>query len=831
MITTLAFPVAFAEGAMVADFENGEKVIKPEILSDMDNYMRLNSPKAIDKTNDYLVVANDKRIFVQPQKNKRDFYYIEENETTLNNDQNITQVVINGEWILVLTKLNSGNTSIVLLINAKTKVVKTVETSNSINSIAKYKNQFAINDNTTLKLYNVENNELVKDIEISSNLSPVNFINLKIFNDIPYYYYFENEIPTIQKCKIEGNQCSIANGEKIEIDKQVKDYFMHNNIVYYIDTTNKLFANDKEIVVEDTKFNKLLVKDGNIITTAETSDKEDNGKVYTFDTNGTKLNVITSKGSAIDRFDTPKGAFSDGEYIYIADTNNSRIIKRDNTQTPKREAISLQHKPVKVIAINNKIYYIDEDKNLYDSKNESIMEGVESFAAYGNNLLILSSNNVYINNKDNVLISGISFEADIITTAVDTNYAYIINTKSGMVAKYNLEKPETEIFITTIADAGRNYNIDYRGNLFVENDGLITKYAQTKINNTTSFEKVASFKINEKDLPAGRKISVAIDSINSNYYFTNIDAHLLYKIDGKEIGLDGTANSEIAPPADFDIIKTGIVNSDNKLAYLTPDNPESARIIKNGEVFLILAQAAEQYKDKSYYYVFSEYSNQYEYIATDEFEIFNNVDMHEQVMSSIVANVSVYQYPYKNASILLDGNGNEYKLNSKIQVNCILKIADGNIWDWYKIKFNDGNKTITGYVGAKYLTKVVPITPPKNIKFMRAKASKIGNSIKIYQEPNLECKVLFDDIKDGTDIQLVNEYDEKSTFTKVFYNNTIGYMLSVNLQAKGLTPNQIIAITITSVAIVAFTIIALLFIHKNKYSKKKFEETTIDMLE
>ena len=58
----------------------------------------------------------------------------------------------------------------------------------------------------------------------------------------------------------------------------------------------------------------------------------------------------------------------------------------------------------------------------------------------------------------------------------------------------------------------------------------------------------------------------------------------------------------------------------------------------------------------------------------------------------------------------------------------------------------------------------------------------------------------------------------------------IGYILNENLQPNGLTPNQIIAITVTSVAIVAFVIIAILFTHKNKNAKKKIENIEPDIL-
>ena len=48
--------------------------------------------------------------------------------------------------------------------------------------------------------------------------------------------------------------------------------------------------------------------------------------------------------------------------------------------------------------------------------------------------------------------------------------------------------------------------------------------------NVYSFTKVGEYKINKYDTSSN--ISTAVDSINANYYFTNIDEHLLYKIDG-----------------------------------------------------------------------------------------------------------------------------------------------------------------------------------------------------------------------------------------------------------------------------------------------------------
>ena len=113
---------------------------------------------------------------------------------------------------------------------------------------------------------------------------------------------------------------------------------------------------------------------------------------------------------------------------------------------------------------------------------------------------------------------------------------------------------------------------------------------------------------------------------------------------------------------------------------------------------------------------------------------------------------------------------------------------------------------------------------------MKTKAPKIGTNILIYEKADINSAVLFDDLKDGMDIQIIGKYDPNTTFTKVYYKDKVGYILNENLQPNGLTPNQIIAITVTSVAIVAFIIIAILFTHKNKNAKKKIENIEPDIL-
>ena len=59
LISLVAFPVIFAEGG--TSYLIDTKNVDTEVLSNMDNYMKLNSPVAIDKTDDYLAVATTEK--------------------------------------------------------------------------------------------------------------------------------------------------------------------------------------------------------------------------------------------------------------------------------------------------------------------------------------------------------------------------------------------------------------------------------------------------------------------------------------------------------------------------------------------------------------------------------------------------------------------------------------------------------------------------------------------------------------------------------------------------------------------------------------------------
>ena len=138
LITILAFPVAFAESSSAR--ENSE-ILESTVLSNMDNYMKLSNPVAIDKTDKYLAVANDKTLFVQPQANKQNSYYLNIIKNDTPNDF-ITKVIVIDNRIVVLVKNNLTQSRLVI-VNAENKNITSLNNYTNTYNITKQGDRLA----------------------------------------------------------------------------------------------------------------------------------------------------------------------------------------------------------------------------------------------------------------------------------------------------------------------------------------------------------------------------------------------------------------------------------------------------------------------------------------------------------------------------------------------------------------------------------------------------------------------------------------------------------------------------------------------------------------
>ena len=388
LITILIFPIVFAEE--VTSYENSN-ILEPKVLSNMDSYMKLANPLAIDKTEKYLAVANEKTIFVQSQADKSKYKYI---DIVKNDSGTITKIIIVEDSIIAL--IIKGEVTHIVIANAEsgeTQSYQDVDYQN-IYTIINKDNKFTLLNENKLISYDIDsNNTLTKASEMTLTIGVVNEKkSFKIIND-NYYILSKNANNTIIK---QYNFATNSFEDKQTIlNTEISDYYYSSNDLYFV-SQNKLYKNNTnnelKVSEENVLFNNLVF-DSNLNKLYVTAQDD---KVYLFDSNGSvdTKNTLTSKGNELQRFDSPQSVFSDGTYLYIADTNNKRIIKR-SVDNDIRTPYQLSTMPTKVVAVANKIYYLDKDKNLYDTSSDTIIKSnVLSIAVYNNKLLVLSDNKV-----------------------------------------------------------------------------------------------------------------------------------------------------------------------------------------------------------------------------------------------------------------------------------------------------------------------------------------------------------------------------------------------------------------------------------------------------
>ncbi len=101
--------------------------------------------------------------------------------------------------------------------------------------------------------------------------------------------------------------------------------------------------------------------------------------------------------------------------------------------------------------------------------------------------------------------------------------------------------------------------------------------------------------------------------------------------------------------------------------------------------------------------------------------------------------------------------------------------------------------------------------------FGRAKAARVGGTVKIYSAPDSSSAVAFEAV-DGTRMEVLDTLDD---YYMVTLDGKIGYISKAELELEGLTTVQIIAIVISVIVVLAGTVIFAAVIHAKKNEEKK----------
>ncbi len=789
-----------------------------ETITDQEYYMSLNDPKLTASVGDTLVVANDKDLFINKGGVGTDYPNILTTSADLSNDYNISQIAMIGNDLIMLVSATAIGKKLVHM-DISTNVIKALplmvgDVDTTPRSISSGSSTFMVTVNDVLHNCEIKGNNLVSKSSTTISGDTESLAEIHTFDNITYVATGRDIFKIVDTMFV----------MILTATNDIVDYFISGNLAFIATNTNisSYKIDEKKPVTSETlnpSTTSITVFDGNLLATAPAENK-----VRILDTTTlVESNYYGDSGDGLKRLDSPTDVAYHGNEIYIADNKNNRIIIH-NSVSNVTSKITLNIAPNKVtVTKSGKVFIIGEDKLVYEvtGNTAKLVTGSKDSAdleTYGDYVISLTKTDIIIidSNNNNQVANKISGTSTItsIVVPLGTNLLYAINPVSAdaEIAKYNLETMQlVKSYKSPSPDSIHNF--DYIGNLYLTDTNSVKKCTFNSSDGGSYSDPITLL----KSTAVSGNISTTININNGEMYIVSKDKHLLYKITSDEI--ISIENSSYSPPTDWTVMQVAMVNSDHALALTVPDNLQTARSLKKNETVLLLAEVGD------YYYVTYATTNLKEYVLKSYLTApFSNVDMDEASMSPF-NKTDVFAYPSVTApkTTTLASQQVVTTLSMLAATDAVSK--DKGVWDWYKIEFTEAGTKKTGYIQTKYIDHVAPSQPESSIVFLKTKAKNVGEKIKLYSKPDISSEIIFKDIDDGLDIQIYGEYDPDSTFTRVNYKEQIGYVLTENLQEAGLTPSQIIAISVTCSCIAAFGLIGLLlFLMKRNKVKKQADE-------
>ena len=258
-------------------------------------------------------------------------------------------------------------------------------------------------------------------------------------------------------------------------------------------------------------------------------------------------------------------------------------------------------------------------------------------------------------------------------------------------------------------------------------------------------------------------------------------------------------------PTTYDLVRVGKATRDTQ-AYFSPKNLKTEFSLTSGEYVLALA------KQDGYYYVRNE-AGDVAYVKESDLTLLSAsedtaVGKYGQAMHD---NTSVYLYPYESDDVVATVDIDDLL----IVVDNVANDGGNHVWGWYKVCIVGEDGTLTyGYLQKEYLSKYTNFKLPSFSTDATVSAGSLGGIINVYLLPDEESEVL-GSLTDGDKITLAQEkLDSSEEWTKIVYNDMVGYVKTANLITKGITPLQITLIVVFSVVIVATAIVIVLVVKK-----------------
>ena len=506
--------------------------------------------------------------------------------------------------------------------------------------------------------------------------------------------------------------------------------------------------------------------------------------------------------------------------------------------------------------------YVVKDNKIYPYTNAFVGDCL-SVEINNSNILVLSKNGtatqLYYFSYD---INGIKSEQSKLGT-VDMNIASLFSDDAGKFYLY-CTQTGTTYFVMIFEESKAT-------SLFVQ-DGIITSHdaALSSYQRYTDTKKLYAIKNGKVYVGSGYNLGIASwDEISSiqdassiaianNEIFVNANKGI-YKLDSStnvatRLGKDAEGTGEIAfarigtldylfvcennaiiqysyngtsceyynkfndneyvHPTAFNLVYVAKAAEIANL-YSSPRNMQVTSTLNLNEYFLVLTSIISEESGSYYYVVKQDGTKGYIKSSTSFSQINPNSDVSTLKIGlyaqALFPNVSIYKYPYSGAEVLADIT----IYDELVVINNVAQDGDNQVWNYYKVSYVQNGEILTGYVKVTEVSPYTSLKAPSVLSTVKISSGSIGAVVYLYALPS-EDSAQVAALTDGEELDLAEEYNKDSTWTKVVYKDMYAYVHTNQIAKKGLTAVQITLIVVASVVVTASVVMLIILRKKRK---------------
>lgn len=504
-----------------------------------------------------------------------------------------------------------------------------------------------------------------------------------------------------------------------------------------------------------------------------------------------QVSTISMAGSDAYHLDAPIDVTKANGSIAVADSGNLRIGFISGK--PSMSSVKLTSAPLRLTSDGPDVYALCADGTIIKTDGAAITQTIETDSAidiaFLDMLYILKDDGLYTALGGDVYKLAEISGGRRITCAKDGSNLYVL--KDDGIYVYDKGGESLTSLPADLSDA-KDFAVDYIGNFTVLYADRIDSY----VNHASSIELASHTQFVSSTVRATAN-SICLDG--HNLYFS-ADECLIGRMTVNSVTSDEYAPSQFEPDTESGYKFAKLKNP----SFAIPiDGRAEGMYSAPASTLLMLDDSSGL--DEGFKYALLD--GKFFIIEENDFDVVPVNTLNGDYAAN--CDTELYALPNVEAGKIAIKQNTRFAL----QFDC----ADFEDSKWWRVSYNDR----TYFVKAEDCIEYIYIAPEEEKLYGRAKATRVGGLVGIYNEASTDSEVLTQ-IVDGTKVEIIETLDD---FYLVRHGTTVGYMLRTEVKIGGLTTVQIIAITLAVfVAVAGIGVFIAIEITKKKEEQKQNTE-------